>query len=187
MSEEIRRVFDEMLAPPHPALGAMVRARLETDAVRNGAGAFARFARFGAAAVAILIVGALSLGVLYAIANRGQQQPGRNGVATSPSPSPSASPSPPRAANASCAATYTVNGNVLTVTIVTDGAPILGSFSVTDQLGDQGFNQASNIQRGQTTLQRSVNVSPPVIRVEISLESINHSFDPILCVATPAG
>jgi hypothetical protein len=115
------------------------------------------------------------------------QQPGRNGVATSPSPSPSASPSPPRAASASCAATYTVNGNVLTVTIVTDGAPILGSFSVTDQLGDQGFNQASNIQRGQTTLQRSVNVSPPVIRVEISLESINHSFDPILCVATPAG
>ena len=93
MSEEIRRVFDEMLAPPHPALGAMVRARLETDAVRNGAGAFARFARFGAAAVAILIVGALSLGVFYVIANRGQQQPGRNGVATSPSPSPSASPS----------------------------------------------------------------------------------------------
>jgi hypothetical protein len=85
MSKDIRRAFDEMLEPPHPALRAMVRARLESVGKGREVGMFQRFAKLGVAAVAIIVVGAVTYGL---IANRdGHQQPGRNGVSVSPSPS----------------------------------------------------------------------------------------------------
>src|ERR1700694_3241924 len=116
MSDDIRRAFDEMLAAPHPALGATVRSRLEAVAEGKQAGTLHRLAQFGVAAV-ILVVGALALGVLNSSTNRDHPQPGQNGVTASPSPSPSAMPSetpaPVWAPVPDC--NYTLSVNVLTV------------------------------------------------------------------------
>jgi hypothetical protein len=188
MSDDIRRAFDEMLAPPHPALGAMVRARLEAGAERRQAGTLHRLAKFGVAAV-ILVVGALSISVLNSGTNRVHQQPGQNGVMTSPSPSPSAMPSetpaPVWTPVPDC--NYTLSVNVLTVTfgsLTAPGptfwsAPIRGSLKLTDRLGDHRFTLAPDT--GQTIYEMSVPVSPPVVRVGVSLESSNQSLDSFGC------
>jgi hypothetical protein len=187
MSKDIRQAFDEMLAPPHPALRAMVRARLDASSERKEVGFMLRFVQVGAAIAALLVVGAVTLTYLTAITNN-HGRPGSHGIGASPSPSPSVTSSPGGGNLPSCSATYTLNGKVVTATVTTDGAPLnvtVVAYDVGGYLGAHGSpTTAKFLVTGDTTIQVSVVVSPPVTSVDVVLDKGRLER---ICQATLAG
>jgi hypothetical protein len=187
MSNDIRRAFDEMLEPPHPALRAMVRARLDASSQRKEVGLMLRLVQVGAAMAALFVVGALTLTYLTVITNN-HGRPGSHGTGASPGPSPSVTSSPDGGNLPSCSATYTLNGKVVTATVTTDGAPLkvtVVAYDARGYLGSYGSpTTAKYLVTGDTTIQMSVVVIPPVTSVDVVLDKGRLER---ICQATFAG
>ena len=183
MRNDIRGAFDKMLPEPHPALQSLVHERLRAGRKGRENVTLQRFIQIGAALVAIVILGAVAFSFLAS----GQRQHGGVPVwvgTPSPSPSPTAtadlSPAP------SCSGTYTVSGNMIAVTAVTDTSPLKVIVLVSDQRGDRTTSTQNVLPKGQSLIKFTLQVSPPVTSVDIVL---NRTSGGTLgtCLATPAG
>lgn len=140
-----------------------------------------RFVQFGAVVAAVIVLGVITFAFLATGGHRGTPVSKPIPVATSsPTPSPTATVQEAP----TCSGTYTVSGNQLTVTAASNGGPITVNVLVSDANGGTSVRTQKLLPKGQSSIQLTLTVAPPVSRVDLVMNQNNNGAQ---CVATPVG